>query len=354
MVPFQVTGTIQRECWHARELPPIEQVRPRTWSVPIDFGHSPVRYTFCYILLDDDGTAIVLDPGWDSELGRSQMTAGLAAAGLDLADVAGVVSTHFHPDHLGMVAWLSAASGAWVGMSAAEARQLVQYEDTAAARQRDRIWIETIGGPLELAISADAVRHTAGLARPTLILEDGGLLPMHGRHLRAILTPGHTVGHLCFVDEDDEVLFSGDHVLPRITPNVGMTATGSRTHALSRYYDSLARMAEWDDFEVLPAHEYRFRGLQARAEQLADHHRQRSEEIRVLVEGSPSIDVYTIASRIHWAREWRSFDGINLRAALGETEAHVDHLVETGRLEVWPPESAPRLHRVPGRRVASD
>ena len=41
-----------------------------------------------------------------------------------------------------------------------------------------------------------------------------------GVALRAVWTPGHSPGHLCFYDETRDLLLTGDHVLPRITPNI--------------------------------------------------------------------------------------------------------------------------------------
>ena len=60
----------------------------------------------------------------------------------------------------------------------------------------------------------------AAMALPDRLIEDGELADVPGWKLRALHTPGHTPGHLCFVDERSRRLFSGDHVLPRITPNI--------------------------------------------------------------------------------------------------------------------------------------
>ena len=69
--------------------------------------------------------------------------------------------------------------------------------------------------------------------------------------------PGHTPGHLCFVDERSRRLFSGDHVLPRITPNISVQR-GAPPDPLGDYLDSLARTWDLDVDEVLPAHEWQF------------------------------------------------------------------------------------------------
>ena len=40
-----MTGTAQREAWLAYTCPPVEQVRPDLWSVPVPIPDSPLRYT---------------------------------------------------------------------------------------------------------------------------------------------------------------------------------------------------------------------------------------------------------------------------------------------------------------------
>lgn len=118
-----VTNTAQRSAWQDRVLPPVEQVRPGVWSIPVPIPHNPLRYTLTYAFLDDAGV-LVVDPGWDTAEGRAALTAGLGRAGAALADVTGVVVTHVHPDHHGLGGWLRAGSGAWIGMHPVEAGTL--------------------------------------------------------------------------------------------------------------------------------------------------------------------------------------------------------------------------------------
>jgi glyoxylase-like metal-dependent hydrolase (beta-lactamase superfamily II) len=347
---MEITGVIQKQAWVDRTVPPVERVRSGIWSIPVDFSLTPVRYTFAYLVLNGAGQGVLIDPGYDSDLGRSQILAGLERAGVTLGALVGIVSTHLHPDHLGMVEHLTELTDAWVGMHPAENEVLDQFRDVDGMLERDRLWRRAVGIPeerdQEVAQGEDSMRYLAGLARADLPLNDGDLLPLPGRTLRVVATPGHTPGHICIVDEDERVVFSGDHVLPRITSNVGLTTAGDRGHPLADYYASLTSIKRWGDYEVFPAHEYRFSGLAGRADDLAQHHRDRAEEI-VAVAGTDGTSVYSIAQRISWSRSWESLDGLNLRAALSETLAHVDYLLDEGRLEIVGDGLAPRLVRIP-------
>lgn len=56
---------------------------------------------------------------------------------------------------------------------------------------------------------------------PTLI-SGGEVLTIGGREFELVWTPGYTEGHLCVLDRDEDILFTGDHLLARITPHIGM------------------------------------------------------------------------------------------------------------------------------------
>ena len=77
---MRVTGTAQREAWLARTAPPVEQVRPDLWSVPVPIPDSPLRYTLTYLIAAGGGL-VVVDPGWHCELAWQALAEGLKAAG---------------------------------------------------------------------------------------------------------------------------------------------------------------------------------------------------------------------------------------------------------------------------------
>ena len=46
---MRVTGTLQREAWLRKELPPVERVVPGVWSVPVPIPDNPLRYVLSYL-----------------------------------------------------------------------------------------------------------------------------------------------------------------------------------------------------------------------------------------------------------------------------------------------------------------
>lgn len=66
---FRVTGHAQQQAWRQDLLPPVEEVRPGLWSIPVTWPGSPLRYTLAYVLSYRDGVALV-NTGWPTALLR--------------------------------------------------------------------------------------------------------------------------------------------------------------------------------------------------------------------------------------------------------------------------------------------
>jgi len=351
---MRVTGTAQREAWLARTSPPVEQVRPDLWSVPVPIPASPLRYTLTYLIAAGDGL-VVLDPGWDTEAGWQALADGLKAAGASPADVTGIVVTHIHPDHHGLSARLRGASGAWVAMHPAERDTLDALAglDAGTSRPADLAWLARCGVPAdvaaELAVTGGALAAFQAMARPDVLLGHGDLVPLRGRVLRAVWTPGHTPGHLCLHDEAENLLLTGDHVLPRISPNIGLQPNSAEP-PLAAYLRSLELVAAYDDAEALPAHEYRFAGLASRVRMLLAHHERRCAEVIVILGRLGPATAWQVTQELSWSRGWASVTGFMRRAAVAEAAAHLRHLADAGRIQVIPPGgSEPERYRLPGQ-----
>jgi glyoxylase-like metal-dependent hydrolase (beta-lactamase superfamily II) len=333
----EVVGTAQQRAWIERVMPPVERLEAGLWSVPVPIPANPLRYTLCYLIPGDDGL-VVVDPGWDTDAGWSALEAGLAAAGATTADVVGIVATHVHPDHHGLSQRLADRSGAWVGMHPLEAKTLPARSEEFDPQSRMAGWLCGCGASTEDVGELVGGHHRvdmAAMARPDVLLEDDAVLPLKGRTVRAVWTPGHTPGHLCLLEADAGVMLTGDHVLPRITPNIGLTPRNDDP-ALAMFLSSLDKVADTDTahggLTALPAHEYRFRGLRERARALQAHHAARCRELLEIVRESGEPTMWELTARLTWSRPWSEVGRMKI-GALAETASHVRYLVDRGELE---------------------
>jgi glyoxylase-like metal-dependent hydrolase (beta-lactamase superfamily II) len=330
-----VTGTAQKDAWARRELPPVEQVRPGLWSIPVPIPINPLRYVLVYALELSSGVALV-DAGWDTADAWEALTAGLATIGAGIGDVVAVVVTHIHPDHYGLAGRVRDESGAWIGLHPADASLLRdRYEDVDGLVASMRGLLTVCGTPPDrlpdLSEASMQVRSFVSMAPPDRLLSDDELLELPGWDLRTIWTPGHSPGHLCLYSDQRRVLLSGDHVLPRITPNISFHSQ-QVPNPLGDYLDSLARLRLLDPDEILPGHEYRFGGLAARVEEIERHHAARLREIVQVLDRRPGATVWELATSLEWSRPWDEMPSFLQRAANGETLAHLVLLEARGEV----------------------
>lgn len=317
-------------------LPPVEQVRPGVWTLAVPFRGGVPDATLVYVLEGSDGRLTVIDPGWSDDGSLDVLRSGLAAFGRSVADVSLVVVTHLHADHLGAAAALRRASGARIAMHRLEVRALEHERADAVANEAD---VATWGLPASLrpgVVEAWGSGRRIGAVQTAapyadLLLEDGDVLPIPGRTVRTVWTPGHTAGHCAFVDEGDGLLFTGDHVLPRINSGIGL---GGRTdtNPLGDYLASLRRLDGYADLEVCPGHEYRFRDVVGRARVLAAHREERSRHVAAALDALDRPTLYEVASRVPFTGGVETMSGFLLASALSQTALHADLIGRAGEI----------------------
>jgi glyoxylase-like metal-dependent hydrolase (beta-lactamase superfamily II) len=193
------------------------------------------------------------------------------------------------------------------------------------------------------------------LAFPDTTLDGGEEITVGRFAFRVLWTPGHSTGHICLFDARNKVLLSGDHVLPHITPSVGLHVRAP-SNPLADYLDSLRLVGRLEAELVLPGHGEPFHGLPERTGELIAHHHRRLDEIRGLLEREPerALTGYAIASRMNWSRRrtWDDLSGFERRMAVTEALAHIELLHARGEVHKEYAEGE-ITYRLPPREDAS-
>ncbi len=320
----------------------VERIEGGVWCLPVPIPDNPLGYTLVY-LIETDAGPVLIDAGWHSPAGIEALESGIAEAGFDIADVHGVAVTHCHPDHNGLSGEVRDRSGAWVAIHAADAavvRGQVEWQ-TAEGSDRSERWRRTLSEAMHAAGAPDdeveaMFAHQASITvavppLPDRTFEDGELLDVPGRSLRSVWTPGHSPGHSCFHLEDSQRVFAGDHLLPTITPHVGLyESAGPTDDPLGEFLASVRRVADLRPVEVLPAHEYRFDSASDRAAEILEHHEERLRQVEESVDAGETL--WDITAAMQWNRPWEQIAPMMRRIALSEAHAHVRHLEMRGRI----------------------
>ncbi|MGW4956141.1 MBL fold metallo-hydrolase [Nonomuraea sp. NPDC004186] len=325
----------------SRRRPYAEQ-RPQdlgggVWSVPVPIPGNPLGYTLVYALESPKGPVLV-DAGWNHPDAWDALSGGLAAVGIDVSTVSGVVVTHFHPDHAGLAGQVKDVSGAWIAMHEDDAALVRLMHDYAAEEH------ESFQSDMLRRAGADPGEARQAVSRPTppalpdRRLRDGDLVDLPGRKLRAVHTPGHTPGHICLHLEDADRLFTGDHVLPDITPHVGIYPYDrDDVDPLGDFLDSLDRIADLGPLDALPAHEWIFPDVAARAVQIRHHHDEKLVRLRALLARRPEpLTIWEVAAMMTWNRPWDDLSPMLKGMAAGEAAAHLRALEARGEVRRVP------------------
>jgi len=258
-----------------------------------------------------------------------------------------VIATHFHPDHFGLADWLT--------QGGARARWNAPLWMTFSEYAFGRMLSETRGSP---ASGDRAAAHFArhGLTDPALLeqlrrrgsnhyaqlvpsvppafrrLRDGDEIAIgvgsNRRVFRGIVGFGHAPEHLSLHCAADELLVSGDMVLPRISTNVAVHDIEPEGNPLPAYLRSLDHYLQLPAATlVLPSHGLPFTGLHARVGQQHVHHRERLAEVLEAC-GTPrsAAEIVPVLFR-------RQLDAHQMSFAMGESIAHLHALWFDGALE---------------------
>jgi glyoxylase-like metal-dependent hydrolase (beta-lactamase superfamily II) len=316
--------------------PVPEQVGSDLFRIPLPLPSDGLKAVNVYALGGGDGV-VLIDGGWAFAGSFAHLESGLAHVGLRPGDVRHVLVTHAHQDHYTQAVELRERHGVRVSLGEEERDGL--HAVMEAVRQR------TPTRRLEALIPAGAARFLAELdARSRPLGGAGWQLPddwVRNRErypagkatLEAIATPGHTAGHVVYRDAERGLLFSGDHVLPHITPSIGFEAAPVRW-PLRDYLDSLRLMLTLPDTRLLPAHGPVGDSVHARVRELLRHHHARLlATMRAVSDGAHT--GLEVAGRLTWTRRNHPLDALNLYnqcLAISETMAHLDVLVLRGEL----------------------
>jgi glyoxylase-like metal-dependent hydrolase (beta-lactamase superfamily II) len=318
--------------------PGIYSVAPGVYRIPLPLPHDALRAVNIYAITD--GSKLVLiDSGWALDAAREGLATALKGIGAGLGDVSQFLVTHVHRDHYTQAVVLRREFGGKIALGQLEEPSLKIAADPEVQQMNAQVDLLRQGGAEEVVTAL--VTMFGGVTRtdvdlwenPDEWLTPGRRTVLPGRDLDVVHTPGHTAGHVVFVDGDAELLFSGDHVLPHITPSIGFQPAPAEL-PLNDYLDSLRLVRALPDMRMLPAHGPVSASVHTRVDELLEHHRQRLETMGTKVlEGKST--AYETALSLGWTRRLRKLpdmDAFNQMLAVLETGAHLDLLVSQGKL----------------------
>lgn len=297
--------------------------------MPLPFALNHVNL---YLVDDGDGWVLV-DCGLGDDTTR-ELWAKLLESQLDGRPITQIIVTHYHPDHMGSAGWLMGRTEAQLWMTRSEwlSARAIRLDDTeelldgivafykrTGLGDADVADMRTLGNSYRRMVSP--IPLTFNRLAPDTVLEIGG------RRWVVVIGSGHSPEHACLYCPEAGLMLGGDFLLPRISPNISVwwnEPDGNPLQDYLKFLDSLDPIA--DDALILPSHDRPFRGVKPRALALSEHHDRRLDLAEQICRvPSTAIDVMNGMFQ-------RKMDPHQTRFAVGESLAHLNLLIEQGRI----------------------
>lgn len=253
-----------------------------TISLPTPFPVGPINV---YLIKNDPITLI--DCGPYTLEAKKALAEQLDNLGLKLEDIKRIIITHAHPDHFGLSAELQRISGASILMHRKEvAKALDRFQHV----QRITSYLAYAGMPDVTCedLLAYFRQEVLFVQSPKEIIEveDRHIFPFDGLELQGVLIPGHSIGHLGLFRKEERLLFAGDTMLEKITPNPVLEPLPDqsfcREKSMSQYLNSLNFLKQLEIKRICTGHGKPIEDVGMALWKMENHHQMRIEEVGVI------------------------------------------------------------------------
>ncbi|MBR9763439.1 MAG: MBL fold metallo-hydrolase [Rhodobacteraceae bacterium] len=286
-----------------------------------------------YALDDGEGWTLV-DTGVHSAQAVTLWEA-LLAGPLAGKPVTRVLSTHHHPDHIGMTGWFMQRGAAHLTSRTAflmGRMLLLDVEETPSPETRT-FW-KRAGMDDRTMSRRSAARpfNFADIVHPLPTgytrLQEGEVLRAGGRDWDIRMGQGHAPEHVTLWSRDDNLVIGGDQLLSSISPNIGVHPTEPEADPLGEFLEVSRTLLDHarDDQLVLCGHKLPYTGLPVRLRQMIDNHVSGLERLKVfLAMPRTAVDCFPKLFM-------RKIDDGNYGLAMAEAVAHLNYLYQRGEI----------------------
>jgi len=309
------------------------EVIKNIFCFPVPLPGSPLKELNCYIVRGGDRNLMV-DVGFNAPEGYAAVTGAFKELGLFLSDT-DIFLTHLHADHTGLIDELKKECG----------RIYISEIDSIQVDRNceDEYWTEYLGIQSHMGFPEAETLHYrdhpayvgGALTRTDFVyVTEGMSFDFGGYNFAAIDLKGHTPGQMGLFDKQKSVLFCGDHILNKITPNINLWDFNA--DYLGLFLKNLRKVEELNVKTLLSAHRALVPDVNLRINQLLAHHDRRLSRVLEILSSGKST-VYEVAMEVEWdygGGHFGSFPAAQKWFAASEVFAHLEHLRIIGKVDL--------------------
>lgn len=315
------------------ELPTVEfKTKKGRRIVRLSVNTLPHLYNSIYVVFSDDAVYLV-DMGFMMDIERffekfrSEITQKYS---VEIEEIKGIFVTHAHIDHFGgLFKFKEFFPKTEIYIHELDSKAVERFEEVFAyARYYFRIFFARAGldeeGIKTYMSMYSASKEVLRSVKVNHVLSDGEYF----RGFKIIHTPGHSPGHICIIFDD--VIFTGDHILPYITPHQFPESIMKWT-GVGHYLESLDKVRnEVVNSKIsfgLPAHYTIIEDVVKRIDEIKKHHARRLREVHGACKNP--ITIVEATRKLFPDKERYQFI-----LALDEVAAHIEYLWDRGYISI--------------------
>lgn len=297
-------------------------------TLPMEFR---LNHVHVYALVHNKEVAL-FDTGLNSGDSLEVLENDLASIGQSLKTVRCIYLTHVHMDHCGTAGLIKEKSGATIHLSSIAEESMLNYSNDDLWMRRMKEFYLTHGLPGreidDLIVLFSSMPNIITEFKADDYLQPNEIRQFGPWQFEAILTPGHTNGHVCYYFRRNGFLLSGDTILPHITPNLSPELFDENFRPLASFLESLNTLASLPLENIYPGHGNALGNVQARVNELRRHHAERTQLTLNCLGAAPKTTLQ-IALEV-FGSDLPDFDRF---LALNETYVHLLELKHKGIIE---------------------
>lgn len=297
---------------------------------------NPLKSINIYVIKTDEGN-LIIDTGFNNEENRKNMDELIEKLDLDLENTS-LFLTHLHSDHVGLASYLYKKGIKEIYLSEVDGNLLKDGVTLEGYQWQNAIKNAKIQGLMDENL--DINDHPGYKNRPKETfpykkINSGNKLKLGEFDFVFIDEAGHTPGMLGLYEKDKKVLFCGDHILGKITPNI--TWWGEKYgDSLKTYLENLEKIKDYDIKHLYSSHRFLIEDVNKRIDELKCHHKKRLEESLSIVKKYKNISTRDVSKNLNWdirAKDWNDFPDSQKWFAVGEAQAHLAYLENKGLIK---------------------
>lgn len=314
----------------------IKEVYKDIYQAIFPLTGNPLKSINIFVIKAED-SSMIIDTGFNNPENRANMEELFEKLDLNPLKTK-LFLTHLHSDHVGLAKWLSDKGIGDIYISETDGKMVEN-----GIHKEDFQWQNIIKnahfqglGPENL----DIEDHPGYKNRPKEVFSYTKIGP--GKEIKVgdykfvtIDEAGHTPGMLGLYEKDHKILFCGDHILGKITPNI--TYWGDEFgDSLGIYLKNLEKIKDLDIIHLFSSHRYLIDDTNKRIEELKAHHQARLEDTLEIIKKLGKANTTEVTRLMQWdirAKNWQDFPSSQKWFAVAEAAAHIKHLLAKGQVK---------------------